>query len=91
MEYRFENTESYRLVVRLRKALSEVMEVPNEWLPESYHTAKGSRTLASVEREFKKRQTEKAASDHEQRKASKAELIEAYRSRVERGEELFAA
>tara|TARA_B100000749_G_scaffold266882_1_gene243317 strand:- start:138 stop:413 length:276 start_codon:yes stop_codon:yes gene_type:complete len=91
MEYRFENTESYRLVVRLRKALSEVMEVPNEWLPESYHTAKGSRTLASVEREFDKRQTEKAASDHEQRKASKAELIEAYRSRVERGEELFAA
>jgi len=91
MEYRFENTESYRLVVRLRKALSEVMEVPNEWLPESYHTAKGSRTLASVEREFDKRQTEKAASDHEQRKASKTELIEAYRSRVERGEELFAA
>jgi len=91
MEYRFENTESYRLVVRLRKALSEVMEVPNEWLPESYHTAKGSRTLASVEREFDKRQTEKAASDHEQRKASKAELIEVYRSQVEQGKELFAA
>ena len=91
MSYRFENTESYRLVVGLREALSEAMEVPNEWLPESYHTAKGSRTLASVEREFDKRQTEKAASDHEQRKASKAELIEAYRSRVERGEELFAA
>ena len=91
MSYRFENTESYRLVMELRKALSEAMEVPNEWLPESYHTAKGSRTLASVEREVDKRQTEKAASDHEQRKASKAELIEAYRSRVERGEELFAA
>ena len=91
MNYRFENTESYRLVVGLRKALSEVMEVPNEWLPESYHTARGSRTLASVEREFDKRQTDKAVSDHVELKASKAELIEAYRSRVERGEELFAA
>ena len=89
MTYRFENTESYRLVMGLRKALSEAMEVPNEWLPESYHTAKGSRTLASVEREFKKRQTEKAASDHEERKASKAELIEVYAAQVERGEELF--
>jgi len=91
MNYRFENTESYRLVVGLRKALSEVMEVPNEWLPESYHTARGSRTLASVEREFDKRQTDKAVSDHVELKASKAELIEAYRSRAERGEELFAA
>ena len=91
MSYRFENTESYRLVMGLRKALSEAMEVPNEWLPESYHTAKGSRTLASVEREMKKRQAEKAASDHAERKASKAELIEVYRSQVEQGKELFAA
>ena len=91
MSYRFENTESYRLVMELRKALSDVMEVPNEWLPESYHTARGSRTLASVEREMQKRQAEKAASDHEQLKANKAELIEAYAAKVERGEELFAA
>jgi hypothetical protein len=91
MTYRFENTESYRLVMELRKALSDVMEVPNEWLPESYHTARGSRTLASVEREMQKRQAEKAASDHEQLKANKAELIEAYAAQVERGEELFAA
>jgi hypothetical protein len=91
MSYRFENTESYRLVMELRKALSDVMEVPNEWLPESYHTAKGSRTLASVEREMHKRQAEKAASDHAERKASKAELIEVYAAQVERGEELFAA
>ena len=91
MSYRFENTESYRLVMGLRKALSEAMEVPNEWLPESYHTAKGSRTLASVEREMEKRQAEKAESDHAERKASKAELIEVYRSQVEQGKELFAA
>jgi len=91
MSYRFENTIGGQLIAKLREEMSEVLEVPNEWLPESYHTAKGSRTLASVEREMKKRQAEKAASDHEQRKASKAELIEVYAAQVERGEELFAA
>ena len=40
---------------------------------------------------MQKRQTEKAASDHAERKASKAELIEVYAAQVERGEELFAA
>ena len=91
MEYRFENTIGGQLIAKLREEMSEVLEVPNEWLPESYHTAKGSRTLASVEREMEKRQAEKAASDHAERKASKAELIEVYRSQVEQGKELFAA
>jgi len=91
MSYRFENTIGGQLIAKLREEMSEVLEVPNEWLPESYHTAKGSRTLASVEREMEKRQAEKAASDHAERKASKAELIEVYRSQVEQGKELFAA
>ena len=75
----------------LEKAAKECIEVPNEWLPESYHTARGSRTLASVEREMEKRQAEKAESIHAEKKASKAELIELYRSQVEQGKELFAA
>ena len=91
MEYRFENTIGGQLVARLREEMSEALEVPNSWLPESYHTAKGSRTLASVEREFDKRRSEKAESIHAEKKASKAELIEVYRSRVEQREELFAA
>jgi len=66
------------------------MEVPNSWLPESYHTASGYRTLASVEQEFESRQVD-VASDHVQLKASKADLIEIYAAQVERGEELFAA
>ena len=90
MEYRFENTIGGQLIAKLREELGEAMEVPNSWLPESYHAASGSRTLASVEREFESRQVD-VASDHEQLKASKAELIDVYRSRVERGEELFAA
>ena len=91
MEYRFENTIGGQLIAKLREEMGEVLEVPNSWLPESYHAAKGSRTLASVEREFDKRQSEKAESDHAELKASKAELIDLYRSRVEQGKELFAA
>ena len=88
--YRFENTIGGELIAKLREEMSEVLEVPNSWLPESYHAASGSRTLASVEREFDSRQVD-VVSDHVEFKASKAELIEIYRSQVERGEELFAA
>ena len=91
MTYRFENTIGGQLIAKLREEMSEVLEVPNSWLPESYHAASGCRTLASVEREFDKRRSEKAESIHAEKKASKAELIDVYRSRVERGEELFAA
>ena len=77
--------------MRHREEMGEVLEVPNSWLPESYHTASGSRTLASVEREFDKRQSEKAESIHAEKKASKAELIDLYRSQVEQGKELLAA
>ena len=91
MEYRFENTIGGELIAKLREEMSEVLEVPNSWLPESYHAASGYRTLADVEREFDNRQVADVASDHVEFKASKAELIEIYRSQVERGEELFAA
>ena len=90
MTYRFENTIGGQLIAKLREEMSEVLEVPNSWLPESYHTASGSRTLASVEREFDSRQVD-VVSDHVELKASKAELIEVYRSQVEQGRELFAA
>ena len=90
MDYRFENTIGGQLIAKLREEMSEVLEVPNSWLPESYHVASGSRTLASVEREFENRKTD-VVSDHVELKASKAELIEVYRSQVEQGKELFAA
>jgi hypothetical protein len=90
MGYRFEDTIGGQLIAKLREEMGEVLEVPNSWLPESYHAASGFRTLASVEREFENRQVD-VASDHEQLKASKAELIEVYRSQVEQGKELFAA
>ena len=90
MDYRFENTIGGQLIAKLREEMSEVLEVPNSWLPESYHAACGFRSLADVEREFDSRKTD-VVSDHVELKANKAELIEVYRSQVERGEELFAA
>ena len=88
--YRFEDTIGGQLIAKLREEMSEVLEVPNSWLPESYHAACGFRSLADVEREFDSRQID-VVSDHVELKASKAELIKIYRSQVERGEELFAA
>ena len=88
MEYRFENTIGGQLIARLHEEMGEVLEVPNSWLPESYHTASGFRTLTSVEREFNSREGD-VVSDHEKLKTSKAELIEVYRSQVEQGKELF--
>jgi hypothetical protein len=90
MGYRFENTIGGKLIAKLREEMGEVLEVPNSWLPESYHAASGSRTLASVEREFESRKTD-VVSDHVKLKANKADLIEIYAAQVERGEELFAA
>jgi hypothetical protein len=90
MGYRFENTIGGQLIAKLREETSEAMEVPNSWLPESYHAASGFRTLASVEREFDSRQGN-VVSDHAELKANKADLIEIYAAQVERGEELFAA
>ena len=90
MGYRFEAPIGGELIARLREEMSEVLEVPNSWLPESYHAASGYRTLASVEQEFDSRQVD-VVSDHVELKASKADLIEIYTAQVERGEELFAA
>ena len=90
MGYRFENTVGGQLGAKLREEMSEVLEVPNSWLPESYHDATGHRSLASVEQEYNRRHTE-TTSDHQKEKAAKAELIEIYAAKAERGEELFAA
>ena len=89
MEYRFENTIGGQLIAKLREELGEVLEVPNSWLPESYHDATGYRTLASVEREYDKRQQGERVSDHQKTKRAKADLIKLYAAKVERGEELF--
>jgi len=89
MSYRFENTVGGQLVAKLREEMSQVLEVPNSWLPESYHDATGHRSLASVEQEYDRRHAE-TTSDHQKEKAEKAKRIEIYAAKVERGEELFA-
>ena len=90
MGYRFENTVGGQLVAKLHEEMSEVLGVPNSWLPESYHDATGHRSLASVEREYNRRHAGTMTSDHQKEKAAKAELIEIYTAKAERGEALFA-
>ena len=89
MSYNFEETIGGQLIAKLREVLCEVIEVDNSMLPESYRVASGSRTLAEIDREYNRRQAEKAESIHAEKKATKAELIELYAAKVERGEALF--
>jgi len=89
MAYKFENTVGGKLVAKLREELCEVIEVDNSMLPESYRVASGSRTLAEINREHNRRQAEKTASIHAERKATKDELIELYAEKVANGETLF--
>ena len=51
--------------------------------------ASGARTLAEINREHNRRQAEKTASIHAERKATKDELIEIYAEKVANGETLF--
>ena len=89
MSYNFEKTIGGQLIAKLREELCEVIEVDNSMLPESYRVALGSRTLAEIDREYNRRQAEKVESIHAEKKATKAELIEVYAAKVERGEALF--
>jgi hypothetical protein len=89
MTYRFEDTISGQLVAKFNEEMAELLEIPNNWLPESYHVEAGYQSLASVDRKFHKQQATTVETDHQKRKATKAELIEVYRTKVERGEELF--
>jgi hypothetical protein len=89
MTYRFEDTIGGQLVAKFYEEMAELLEIPNSWLPESYHTASGYQTLASVDRKFHKLDTNEEVTDHQKRKLSKAELIEVYAAKAERGERLF--
>jgi len=89
MSYRFENTVGGKLVAGLREALLDVIDVDNSLLPESYRTAKGYRSLASIEQEHTKRQRAVEMSDHEAAKLHKDKMIAIYARRAERDEPLF--
>jgi hypothetical protein len=84
-EFRFEDTESGKIIEGLRADVVELFDVPNEWLPESYRTTGTHRSLASVEKQYKREQAKRAErkikADH---KATKARNVERYTEQFER-------
>ena len=71
-DFRFEDTESGKLIAGLRSDVINLFDVPNSWLPESYRTEGTHRPLASVEKQYNR---EQAKADHE---AAKARNVERY-------------
>ena len=83
-EFRFEDTEGGKIIEGLRSDVVELFDVPNEWLPESYHTTGTHRSLASVEKQYNREQAKLAEkqvkADHE---AAKARNVERYAEQFE--------
>ena len=78
-DFRFEDTESGKLIAGLRSDVINAFDVPNDWLPESYRTEGTHRSLASVEKQYNREQAKRAEkqakADHE---ATKARNVERY-------------
>jgi|TARA_R110000824_G_scaffold87904_1_gene216358 hypothetical protein len=76
MSYDFNNTISGKLINQLRLDLMEVIEVSNALLPEDYQNHKtGGRTLADVEKLYRKKNAQKIKLDE---KAIKEARLEKY-------------
>ena len=78
-DFRFEDTESGKLIAGLRSDVINAFDVPNDWLPESYRTEGTHRSLASVEKQYKREQAKRAERQAKaEREAAKARNIERY-------------
>ena len=78
-DFRFEDTESGKLIAGLRSDVINAFDVPNDWLPESYRTEGTHRSLASVEKQYKREQAKRAEKQAKaDREAAKARNIERY-------------
>jgi molybdopterin converting factor small subunit len=82
-EFRFEDTEGGKIVAELRADVVGLFDVPNEWLPESYRTTGTHRSLASVEKQYKREQAKRAE------RKTKADYAAAKARNVERYAEQF--
>ena len=83
-DFRFEDTESGKLIAGLRSDVINAFDVPNDWLPESYRTEGTHRSLASVEKQYKREQAKRAERQAKaEREAAKARNIERYASQFD--------
>ncbi len=78
----------YELLEQLKKDVKECFTVPNDWLPEEFRDHRSdSVSLADVERKCDARDR-CTLSSFEEESIERAKRIQAYRSQIDRGEEI---
>ena len=83
-EFRFEDTESGRLIKGLHDDVVQLFDVPNSWLPESYRTEGTHRALASVEKQYNREQAKRVERQaRADREAEKARNVERYAEQLD--------
>jgi hypothetical protein len=83
-EFRLEDTEGGKIVAGLLADVVNLFDVPNEWLPESYRTTGTHRSLASVEKQYNRKQAKRAEQQTKaEYEAAKARNVERYAEQFE--------
>ena len=78
---KFSNPETQKTFDELQKQVREMIEVPNSWLPESFHdNSRKCRTLQRLEELCDKRD---GLTEHVKKKKSKGENVELLRQQYE--------
>ena len=78
----------YELLAQLKKDVKECFTVPNDWLPEEFQDQRtDSVSLADIERKCDARD-KCTLSNFEEDSIERAKRVQAYRSQIDRGEEI---
>ena len=78
----------YELLAQYKKQIKECFTVPNDWLPEEFQDQRtDSVSLADVERKCDARDR-CTLSSFEEESIERASRVQAYRSQIDRGEEI---
>ena len=78
----------YELLAQFEKEIKECFTVPNDWLPEDFRDNRSdSVSLADVERKCDARDR-CTLSSFEEESIERASRVQAYRSQIDRGEEI---
>ena len=78
----------YELLAQYKKQIKECFTVPNDWLPEEFQDQRtDSVSLADIERKCDAR-GKCTLSNFEEESIERAKRVQAYRSQIDRGEEI---
>jgi len=78
----------YELLAEYKKHIKECLTVPNHWLPLDFQDQRTDYvSLADIERKCNQRD-KCTLSSHEEESIERAKRVQAYRSQIDRGEEI---